>query len=92
MLNSLLLSSLYVPSCLPSRISSYPTWYDVLLLIHICICGRDSTRFDLARFDSVRFGLCPVSRHSSVVRPRVRHAKHGEPRTVSRLHIIMTSS
>ncbi|KAF5784497.1 hypothetical protein HanXRQr2_Chr11g0520181 [Helianthus annuus] len=48
------------------------------MLIHVC--GRDSTRFDLARFDSVRFGSSPTSRHSSVVRPRVRHAKHGEPR------------
>ncbi|MFS7966833.1 hypothetical protein Hanom_Chr09g00778491 [Helianthus anomalus] len=38
-------------------------------------------RFDLAWFDSVRFGSSPTSRHSSVVRPRVRHAKHGEPRT-----------
>ncbi|MFS7903111.1 hypothetical protein Hanom_Chr01g00020141 [Helianthus anomalus] len=39
--------------------------------------GRDSTRFD-----SVRFGSSPTSRNSSVVRPRVRHTKHGEPQTV----------
>ncbi|MFS8018657.1 hypothetical protein Hanom_Chr15g01394591 [Helianthus anomalus] len=38
------------------------------------LCGRDSIRFD-----SVRFVSSPMSRHSSVVRPRVRHAKHEEP-------------
>ncbi|MFS7900531.1 hypothetical protein Hanom_Chr00s119794g01811121 [Helianthus anomalus] len=43
------------------------------------------TRFGSVRlgFDTVRSGSSPTSRHSSVVRPRVRHAKHGEPRTVS---------
>ncbi|MFS8001327.1 hypothetical protein Hanom_Chr13g01189021 [Helianthus anomalus] len=50
------------------------------MLIHIC--GRDSTRFDLARFNSVRFGSSPTSPHSSVVRPRVRHVKHGEPQPI----------
>ncbi|KAJ0431550.1 hypothetical protein HanIR_Chr17g0849591 [Helianthus annuus] len=42
MLNGLLLSSLYVPSCLPSRISSYLTWYDLCLycmfnIMQVCI-------------------------------------------------------
>ncbi|MFS7920282.1 hypothetical protein Hanom_Chr03g00222681 [Helianthus anomalus] len=53
------------------------------------LCGHDWTRFDSVRFgsvrfDLVRFGLIPTSRHSSVVRPRVRHAKHGAPQTKSR--------
>ncbi|MFS8020016.1 hypothetical protein Hanom_Chr15g01410631 [Helianthus anomalus] len=48
------------------------------------LCGRDSVRIDSVRFDSVRFGSSTTSPHSSVVRPRVRHAKHGEPRTNSR--------
>ncbi|MFS7915785.1 hypothetical protein Hanom_Chr02g00169371 [Helianthus anomalus] len=41
------------------------------------------TRLDSVKlgFDSVRSGSSPTSPHSSVVRPRVRHTKHGEPRT-----------
>ncbi|MFS7967200.1 putative non-specific serine/threonine protein kinase [Helianthus anomalus] len=47
------------------------------------LCGRHSVRFE-----SVRFGSSPTSRHSSVVRPRVRHTKHGAPQA----NITMTSS
>ncbi|MFS7965595.1 hypothetical protein Hanom_Chr09g00764051 [Helianthus anomalus] len=43
------------------------------------LCGRDSVRFDSVQFDTVRSGSSPTSRHSSVVRPRVRHVKHKEP-------------
>ncbi|MFS7983954.1 hypothetical protein Hanom_Chr11g00980801 [Helianthus anomalus] len=65
----------------------------VISNVDTCMWTRlDSTRRDSVRFDPVRFGSSPTSRHSSVVRPRVRHAKHGAPRAGSRRHITMTSS
>ncbi|MFS7952333.1 hypothetical protein Hanom_Chr07g00605731 [Helianthus anomalus] len=42
------------------------------------LCGCSSVRFD-----SVRFGSRPTSRHSSVVCPRDRHVKHEESREPS---------
>ncbi|MFS7952219.1 hypothetical protein Hanom_Chr07g00604401 [Helianthus anomalus] len=66
-----------------------------LFMIKSCwytLCGRDSTRFDSVRVDSVRSGSSPASRHSSAVRPRVQHANHGAPQAHSRFHITMTSS
>ncbi|KAJ0913331.1 hypothetical protein HanRHA438_Chr06g0284451 [Helianthus annuus] len=59
----------------PSRATSKGEFVDTVL----CGCG------------SVRFGSTPTSRHSSVVRPRDRHTKHEEPRTVISRHITMTS-
>ncbi|KAJ0521011.1 hypothetical protein HanIR_Chr10g0465921 [Helianthus annuus] len=51
-----------------------------------------SVQLGLDQFNPVRFGSRPTSRHSSVVRSRVRHAKHEAPRVGSHCHIIMTSS
>ncbi|MFS7991577.1 hypothetical protein Hanom_Chr12g01072281 [Helianthus anomalus] len=62
-------------------------YFMISLLIHILW-----TRLGSVRFDSVRFGSSPTSRHYSVVRPRVRHAKHEAPRAGSRCHIIMMMS
>ncbi|MFS8026629.1 hypothetical protein Hanom_Chr16g01489011 [Helianthus anomalus] len=59
----------------------------MILLIHLLW-----TRLDSVRLGSVRFGSSPTSRHSSVVRPRVRHAKHEAPRAGSHRHIIMMMS
>ncbi|MFS7938236.1 hypothetical protein Hanom_Chr05g00437021 [Helianthus anomalus] len=58
------------------------------MLIHFVWTGLGSVRLGSVQlgFDTVRSGSSPTSRHSSVVRPRVRHAKHGEPRPFPPTH------
>ncbi|MFS7992796.1 hypothetical protein Hanom_Chr12g01086521 [Helianthus anomalus] len=58
------------------------------MLIHFVWTRLGSVQLDSVRlgFDTVRSGSSPTSRHYSVVRPRVRHAKHGKPRLFPPTH------